>query len=144
MIKRVLALASLSLLAVGCSSSDGIGDKIDDLESVVTAQVDVICDCFAEMQYADKTECVNDYFEPLTATERTCVIDAYELDETGSKDYLDCLLGAEDIYLACVNTNIVCTDGTSIDTCNSDYTTNVQMCMLPAAVLEAGQACFPQ
>jgi len=138
------ALVALVALPAACGGGGGgVSGRIDDYVTVEYDIIDIQCDCFAEYQYTTEADCINDNYEGLTTTERDCLIDAYTIDDTGL-DFLDCILGAAQIYADCIDADLNCADSTSLDACDAEYEANFNQCPQPSAdVSAAADACFP-
>lgn len=145
MIRKSILTVLFSTLLLACGGGPDIGSKLDAIESELTAQAEVFCECYAEFGIPSREMCVAFWFSPLAPADKACAIDAFELDATASADYLDCALQAEADYSTCGATSLVCGDQATLDACDAAYFAALDACPpLPANVEAALEACFPQ
>ena len=133
------ALTAFAVLA-GCGGGgDSVSDKLDEQEDLTRSAIEVICDCNEDA--AMRQECLDGLFEPYTASERTCIVDALEMDADASKQALDCTNDVAADLLDCIETNINCDDLQATITACQSIADRADSCTLPAGVEAAVNAC---
>jgi hypothetical protein len=144
MFRKSILTVLFSTLLLACGGGPDIDSKLDAIENEQSAQVQIFCDCYVELGIPSREMCVA-FFPTPTPQERACAFDAFELDADASVDYLDCVFQAQADYTTCMETDLVCTDDTSLNACDNVYGAARNACpQLPANVDAALNACAPQ
>ncbi len=139
MARRLVALLPvLALLGSGCTISSLL-DKIDDESDKV---VTLVCDeCGIEMLNGQSCE------EALSVTlfegaDRDCIIDALNIDKSGSKESLECSLDVLKEYTSCVEDNLACEDPASYSECAALFDGYNECPQVSTEVNEAVGKCY--
>lgn len=133
---------TLLVASLGCSKEEPVSEIVDDVIAELNEQISIICDCHTELGYASASECETD-FGYIGPSQRRCVIDAYGQDEEAARDYLECIRPLEKEYTACANTRLDCSDFTTLEACDTDYSVGLDQCItLPESIERDLEACF--
>jgi hypothetical protein len=140
--KFFLSTLLLAALAPVSCLEDGIEDLVDKFIDERNAQAEVLCDCHAELNFENRSTCLRESGQVLPS-QRRCIIDAFERNESASKDYLNCYLPLEEELTACVDDRLTCDDLGAAVACVMDFDIGSRDCIsLPASVERAYSDCF--
>ncbi len=138
MMKKTPWLVLLVLAGCGVSSNELVESSIGE----INAQIDVACDCYAELTYPSRSACEDDLGFIGPSRER-CVKDAYADDEASSQAHLECVLPLLEEYTECVNDRVTCSDLRELIPCNEDYDLGLRSCPeVPTNVQRDLDDCF--
>jgi hypothetical protein len=144
LMKKTFVLPTLLLAAlaqVSCGD-DGIEDLVDQFIDERNDQAEVLCDCYEQLNFSDRSTCLRENGQVLPA-QRRCIIDAFERNESASKDYLNCHLPLEEELTACVDDRLTCDNLSAASPCIDDYNIGSRDCIsLPASIERAYTECF--
>ena len=128
----------LSLLAglfAGCGDDDGGAVSFTALAEQRDVQIDTICDCFDELQWASRSACKNGQ-NPIGPSMRRCADDALSMDQDAAREYLECYEELERNYSDCLDERLDCDDIESLDACARDYQVGAQDCIELSSKIE--------
>jgi hypothetical protein len=130
---RLFALpVRLSLLAglllVSCGGDDDGSASFAGLAEQRDLQIDTICGCSDELGWPSRSACKNGQ-DPIGPSKRSCADDALALDVTVAKEYIACYGDLERNYTKCLDDELQCDDGASIEVCNDDYRVGAKDCV---------------
>lgn len=136
----VLLLSTLA--ATGCEDEANVRDLVDAYADERNAQAEVFCDCHEELGFSDRGACLRDAGQVLPS-QRRCIIEAFERNESASKDYLECYLPLEEEFRQRMDDRLTCDDFDAVSPCVDDYNVGARDCIaLPAAIERAYMDCF--
>jgi hypothetical protein len=137
----VLSLVALVLVPACNEDEPSIHDRVSDYAAEINAQIDIYCDCWEEMAYGSRSECV-DAYGFLGPSRQACYEDALSRDEAAASSWLDCVIQLERNYTACVDQRLTCDDFSSADACLSDWEIGYDSCIqLPESVVRGLEDC---
>jgi hypothetical protein len=139
----ILAAALLSTMTLAaCGDDAGVTELVDAFVDERNAQAEVFCDCHEELGYSDRGTCLRANGQVLPS-QRRCIIEAFERNESASKDYLECYLPLEEEFRRCMDDRLTCGDFEAVRPCIDDYDIGARDCIaLPAAIERAYMDCF--
>ncbi len=147
MMKTVSAVVfvAVAALAGGCGDG-GIEGSLDELESINEETAGHLCGCYQQLGYATESACLAEGYQPMTASERECLVAALEQDTDASQEFLDCVTPRIRDMNTCVAAIDTC-DDTFVDqviACAEQEDAQLEACqaLLPASVDTAADACF--
>jgi len=142
----VFALAG-ALIVPGVLACDTAGDDdavlelIDDALEMENRAIEIICDCWDELDLADsRNDCLDDQILP---SQRRCIEDAYLRDAAASRVYLDCLVPLQAELNDCLNDKLECSNVGPTNACFEDFDLGLESCIeLPNTVERGLGDCY--
>lgn len=137
------AVVILGLAAIGCGGSD----PIDRMVSQQQEQIDLLCGCPQVVGASDAAACrMTLEMYTLSATQITCLRNAYSTHAADLNPALDCQHNAGVTLNNCIRTALaMCppAESDAISQCNSQFATAVEACpSVPTSAADAFNACF--
>ncbi len=139
MARKLAALIPVLALLAGACTTSSLLNKIDDeSEKVVT----LVCDeCGIEMLNGQSCEDALSV-ALFDGADRDCIVDALNIDKSGSKESLECSLDVLKEYTSCIEENLACEDPASYSECAALFEGYSDCPQVSTEVNEAIGACY--
>jgi hypothetical protein len=127
---------------VGCKDEikEKIKDMVENFFELLDQRADIVCDCYEEMDYDSRVECLQD--NQVRESVRLCVSVVMEDNETSAREHIKCLRNVESVYNYCLEDH-ACGDAEALDACFEYYQEEESTCpQLPEDVGDAADACW--
>lgn len=143
---HVLSLSALVTIigSGGCEPENDVGALVDDYIAEVNEQYETYCDCYQELGWASRSQCISGQ-DSIGPSQRRCLQDAFDGGEDASQQYLECIVPLAAELNTCIHSRLSCGDFDLIDPCLDDYDIGRASCIeLPVNVMRDLGVCQPE
>lgn len=138
----IVAIPCLALFSVTCEPVR-LEDRVDDWLDEANRQSDIVCDCYAQLDWTTRVECRFGlgYTDP---NQRDCFVDVLAADRELSLHFLDCVVPLAEEVTDCLEQRIDCAAVERLESCFDAVEMRYEGCLsrLPASIDAGMTACY--
>jgi hypothetical protein len=138
----LVAVTIIGVSGVGCKDKihESIHNLVDDFIDLIDQRADILCDCYKELDYDSRVDCLQD--NQVRDAVRTCVKQIMVDNETTAREHLECVRNAEAAYNLCLEDH-ECGDSEALAACLDYFHDDEDACpYLPEDVAVAADECW--
>jgi hypothetical protein len=142
LVATAAAITIIGASGLGCKDKihESIHNLVDDLIDLIDQRADILCDCFEELDYDSRVDCLQD--NQVQDAVRTCVKQIMVDNETTAREHLECVRNAEAAYNRCLE-DPECGDSEALAACLDYFHDDEDACpYLPEDLAVAADECW--